>query len=360
MNNLMNIHDILDKWIQEVKLVNTIDHLYRLKMGIFSRSDSFLQQEIGILEHYLILSKVHDALMKKALYLAEERTLQEKIGVLPKRYCWVTMGSGGRREQMIDTDQDNGIIYTLEEEESPEQVDLFVKRLSILGVEYLKRIGYSECKGNVMATNPRWRTTLEGWKKLITSIEDKDSMDDVRFVHIAADFRTIYGDEQLGEELRDWMINKFRQNYVLLNRFAQYSLTYEIPMGFFGQFYTIRWGRNAGKVDLKFGAYIPWVNIIRWFALYNGIQETSTIERLKKLTDNGEFTKSDYARFHQRLTALLALRFNHPENFLNPKTLTEVEKKELKEILRKVIQLRKRMKVLLRKTRNRRGGDSLE
>ncbi|WP_339063693.1 DUF294 nucleotidyltransferase-like domain-containing protein [Tepidibacillus marianensis] len=350
----------LENSILKIKQGSSLEELTKIKRDIFSSTNfkSLLCHTTHIFDCYARLSRIHDQFMKKALYLAQLRVLQERIGIPPERFCWVTMGSGGRQEQTIGTDQDNGIIYIVGTEEDPEQVLSFIQRFAELGVDYLNQIGYPVCKGNVMATNPRWQKSIEGWMQMITSIGDDESMEDIRFIHIAADFRTIYGDERLGKELRDWMRQSIQQNYFLLERVAGYSLHYEIPMGVFGQMFTVRWGEHAGKFDLKYGAYVPWVNIIRWFAFLMGIRETTTKDRMSRLLESRMISKGEYDALSRAFSMILTLRFDYPDYYLDLSKVSKQERTELKRALKQLKKLRRKMIVIMKN--HRRGGVHFE
>jgi len=348
----MKIEDVILK----INQGSSMEELKNFKQQLFSDEifKIFLCNNQTIFNCYSILSQVHDQFMKRALYYAQQTVIDEGSDILPVRFSWVSMGSGGRKEQTLDTDQDNGIIYIVENNQDQEQVRDFIQRFAELGVDYLNQIGYHVCQGNVMATNLRWQKSIEGWKQMIYSIGDVESREDIRYIHILADFRTIYGDERLEKELSNSMQQTIRSNNFLLERVAEYSLYYEIPLGLFGQIFTVRWGEHAGKFDLKYGAYVPWVNIIRWFSFYLGIKETNTLERMMIIHERGIFSKTEYEAFFESFSIILTLRFNHPDYYLDLSKLSKYKQNELKRVLKQLKKLRRRMKVIMRKIR--RGG----
>ncbi|TCS83706.1 DUF294 nucleotidyltransferase-like domain-containing protein [Tepidibacillus fermentans] len=337
-----------DDWIVRMNQTSTLTELAQIKQELFSKiSDDFpLKEEMDVFHLYHILSQIHDQLTKKAVSFAEKQTKEEKIGLPPERYAWLTMGSGGRKEQTNRADQDNGLIYCIGKNQNQEQVERFVQRFAELAVNNLMELGYPLCQGNVMATNPRWQKTFNGWKETITSFLDQDSMNDIRYIFIAADFRVVYGDQELGDQLREWMLTFIQNNSRLLKRIANHVLSYEIPLGLFSQFYTERWGPYAGQFDLKYGAYIPWLNIIHWFSFFAGIKETTIIDRLIILRDKGIISRKEFQIAIHSFTVLLRLRFNSPFHHIDPKQLTSSERVELKKTLRGIKKLRRRIRIL--------------
>ncbi|MFV9511047.1 DUF294 nucleotidyltransferase-like domain-containing protein [Tepidibacillus sp. LV47] len=338
----------IDDWIVRMDQTNTLKELTEIKQELFSKifDNVAIQEEMDVFHLYHTLSQIHDLLTKKAVSFAEKQTQEEKIGLPPERYAWLIMGSGGRKEQTKRADQDNGLIYCIGESQSQEQVERFVRRFAVLAVNNLMALGYPLCQGNVMATNPRWQKTLNGWKETITSWGDQDSMNDIRYIFIAADFRVIYGDQELGEQLRNWMLTFIQNNSRLLKRIANYILSYEVPLGLFGQFYTERWGSYAGQFDLKYGVYIPWLNIIHWLSFFAGIKETTIIERLIMLRDKGFISNKEFQIVFHSFTVLLRLRFKFSSHHIDPKQLTSSERVELKKTLKGIKKLRRRIRIL--------------
>jgi len=83
--------------------------------------------------------------------------------IVPKKYrqscCFIVMGSEGRGEQIVKTDQDNGLIV-----DDSLNVEIFKPYMEKIG-DILIELGYPPCKGNIMVTNPFWRDSLSGYKK---------------------------------------------------------------------------------------------------------------------------------------------------------------------------------------------------
>ncbi|GAB7386900.1 hypothetical protein BSNK01_07360 [Bacillaceae bacterium] len=294
--------------LSQAKNAETLEGLREIHRSLFSLLRSSRPECGEIARTYALLSRVHDGLMQRALQLAEQHVKMEGIGIPPEEYCWLVMGSAGRRELTVWADQDNGIIYRSGGEQNDEQVQAFLERLAERGVAYLRRIGYPLCPGNVMATNRRWRKTECEWKEMLGRWMRGLSVDDVRFLLIAADFRVIYGAKALGDRLRNWFATMVRERKPVLLRLAEHATVYEVPIGIFGQIFTERWGPYTGKLDLKHGVYVHFVNGVRLWALANGIEETSTLERIARLAEQRVFTEADSRAFAAAFSSVLCLR----------------------------------------------------
>ena len=103
-----------------------------------------------------VVAEMNDRLIVKILQFAEA-----KLGPPPVPYCWVVLGSEGRREQTFKTDQDNALIYADSEDQSSARE--YFAQLAVFAQDALSTCGYPLCPGNYMASNPRWRQPLSAW-----------------------------------------------------------------------------------------------------------------------------------------------------------------------------------------------------
>ena len=124
----------------------------------------------------LQLNEIHDWLIQRCITLSEIILDNQGFGLPPVPYVFVLFGSGGRREQTLWSDQDNGLIYELAEFEDEEQVSNYFKVLSDCIVEGLKVIGYPPCEGEVICSNDSWRKSLNEWKKIHLNEQAPDEM----------------------------------------------------------------------------------------------------------------------------------------------------------------------------------------
>ncbi|WP_027417834.1 DUF294 nucleotidyltransferase-like domain-containing protein [Aneurinibacillus terranovensis] len=271
----------------QVANTRTIEELKKVQLSLSPVLQSMQCNSTETCQIYLFLSHIHDVIMQKALQHAEQLVIREGTGSPPEEWSWVIMGSGGRREHTVWTDQDNGIVYRLSPSQDPKQAEAYVRRMAEYGVNNLQQVGYPLCQGNVMATNKKWCKSEDEWKNMLKGWEENLSPDDVRFLLIAADFRILYGSKKPGESLRKYLCSLAKNNRPLLKRLAQHAAGHTVPLSIFGQVLVERWGENAGKFNLKRGVYMQFVNCIRLFALTYGIAETSTIERIGLLEEKG-------------------------------------------------------------------------
>lgn len=218
-------------------------------------------------------------------------------------YCWIEMGSGGREERTLWTDQDNGIIYEME----PSNAKV-LKSAAHQVVQLLSERGYPLCNGGVMASNPRWLQPVEGWKKNWTDWNEQLNLDSIRYLLIAWDMRPMHGEERLVREFKQWGLNQIK---TVITRLASYSLHHPLPIGVFGRLLTPTHGENTGLFHLKEGGYYQLVSLVRLLSMDGGVLDSSTRSRLISLEKLGYLSQGEADELEDALAFFLYLRLKH-------------------------------------------------
>jgi len=260
-------------------------------------------------EAIVTLNELHDALIARAIALAEEETARSGHGAPPVPYAYLLYGSGGRSEQTTHSDQDSGIVYAdAEDEADKERHREYFLRLAERVVRSLISIGYPPCEGNVISSNPEWCLSLAGWSARIDGWFAEPSWENVRYLLIAADARPIGGDRALAERLRSRFYGDLSGHPLIARRMMENTLRHKVLVGVFGQLLTERYGEDAGSVDIKYGAYIPMVNAFRLLAVQAGIRETNTLNRIEALRREGMIGDEEAAEAAEAFALFLKLR----------------------------------------------------
>ena len=284
-----------------------------------------------------VITEINDRLVKKVLELVER-----KSGPPPVAYCWAVFGSEGRKEQTFKTDQDNAIIYA--DPASPKEAEDAKRYFSDFALavrDGLIKCGFPLCPANYMASNPQWRQPLRAWKKYFSDWVSTPTPEALMNSLTLFDFRPVYGEPALAEELRQFLISLLKDEKVFLGHLANMAVKNTPPIGFFKSFVVEKDGVHKDELNLKVKGIAPLVDIMRLFALEKGIRETSTLERLESLRDKHTIV-SEYADdFEQAFEFIMLLRIHHqygqigtgayPDNFINPNRLSNLEKRSIKE-----------------------------
>jgi CBS domain-containing protein len=292
-----------------------------------------------------IISELNDRIVRKVLEI-----VSAELGPPPVPFCWLALGSEGRKEQTFRTDQDNAIIF--EDCETPEQeaaARAYFGTFAALVRDGLVQCGFEACPANYMASNPEWCQPLSSWKHYFTSWVSEPTPEAVLKSLIFFDFRPLYGDESLSRSLRDHLVQEIPDHATFLGFLANMLVKNRPPIGFFGSVVVERGGEHKDELNLKIKGIAPLVDIARLFALEKGVRHSSTIERLKALRSTHTIV-SEYAdeleyafefitilRIHNQYRQLEA---GKPiDNFINLDSLSNLEKQTLKNAFRVIIKI---------------------
>jgi CBS domain-containing protein len=263
------------------------------------------------------------------------------------------VGSEGRREQTLKTDQDNAIVY----EDFPGKTEETVRGYFLAFGEkvctWLDRVGYTFCNGGVMAKNPQWCQPLSVWKKYFSTWIGTAEPEALMQSSIFFDFRNGYGDPAIIDELRKHLFHSLGEHPNFFRYLAETTLERKPPLGFFRTFVVESKGEHRDTLDVKH-PMITIVNYTRLYGLKNGIEETNTQERMYQLFLKKRLSWEDYHDFEQAYSFLMQLRLTRqltavirenakPDNYINPNKLSRLEQAMLKEIFKRIEKYQEKM-----------------
>lgn len=253
------------------------------------------------------VNAMHDRIAQTAVTICEAQMKEAGYGPPPCAYSFIVFGSVGREEATLWSDQDNGLIVEGEPDEGKNRYfQAFGARLSNL----LEAAGYEKCDGKVMCSEPLWRKTLPEWTAQLAAWKEQLEWEPVRYLIIASDMRHVAGDEGLSARWKEAFHAGFAENSGLSNAVLRNTVRHKATLNLLGQVLTERFGDYAGGFDVKYGVYIPLVNIVRHLCLLHDIRASSTLNRLDILDKLHKYQHVEEIR-RAFLTAL-RLRVNTP------------------------------------------------
>ncbi len=288
-----------------------------------------------------MISSITDSATVKFIEFA-----QADIGPQPVPFAFVAVGSQGRQEQTLYTDQDNIIIYNSGNTSADAKVEGYFSALASRVCGNLTQSGYHECKGFIMASNPKWCQPLDAWRTIfstwISKAEGKETTDFVTFF----DLRCVFGENEIVQAVRTHIQKEIAQAPLFFIQAARNAIQFKTPLRIFGNIVTSGHSpEKSGHLDIK-SIMMPIVCFARLFALKRNLTCSETSERLSILCDQGMLLPS---RYHDILTAfetLMRLRLRHqseaiqngnsPDNFINPSRLGHIDEAVLKECFREI------------------------
>jgi CBS domain-containing protein len=303
------------------------------------------------LELHVQINQFHDALIKRTIHLAENLLKDRGYGFPPVPYAFILFGSGGRSEQTLWSDQDNGFIYEDSNTYSAEELESYFTELAACILGGLEVLGYPPCQGGVTASNVLWRKSYSAYSHMMLDWFKAPDWENVRYLLILADMRGIYGDANLVAKFKNEFNAYIKNDPLILHALLSNTLHHKVSLGIFGQLITERYGEDAGGVDIKYGAYIPLVNGIRLLAIGAGIEASSTLERLNSLIAANIIP--EHSGYEWRKAFIIALKHRDLTPFqlenglyttrgkLTVDQLTRESRQELKFCLRAGIEIQK-------------------
>lgn len=291
----------------------------------------YKEQQLAVVSKDPIkLGELHEETLKSVLNVARA-DIALLHGPPPSSFSFFVMGSAGRREQSIWSDQDHGIIY---EEQNALSMDYFLK----LGHEISKGLftaGYEFCDGNVMAVNPLWCKSLSDWKEQLSQWIQEASWESIRHLLIFMDSRSVYGEESYVTSLKELVFQEINKG-LLLKKILTNTMYHKKGISVLGKIITETHGPYSGSLNIKETAILPFVNAARLLAIKANSQDTSTLSRLEYLSDS-RFSASSKEQFLKLLQFRLWFG-NHTNyeagHYLPISSLTKEQKKDLKEAIK--------------------------
>jgi CBS domain-containing protein len=288
-----------------------------------------------------VIAEINDRTVAKIMAIAEQQ-----LGPPPTRYCWLALGSEGRREQTLKTDQDNALVYDDVSDTERPAVEEYFARLAAFAGDALVHCGYPLCSGDYMASNPRWRLPLSEWKRQFETWMADAKLLDLQDAVIFFDMRPVAGDANLCDELTRHYGELLPRSSAFKSVLAFLSSMHKPPLGFFRTFVLQRSGEHRHEFDIKLTGTHPIVHAARIFALDAGIQRTNTVDRLLALQsveyEDGKLLNDLQEAFEFLLLLRLETHLRQleagqqPSNYVNPETLTALQKSLLKEAFHSV------------------------
>lgn len=337
--------------VNDIEKQNTIEGLVKASVEINKVLQALAEEKASSQEILQIITEFFDRLTQKVIQVCEQEMVTEGHGPPPVAYSWITMGSGGRQEQFVKTDQDNGIIYDNVPPEKGEAVANYFQLLAEKVVEGLYLCGFAKCKGNVMASNPFWCRSFNGWREIINTWINNLEPENIRMMTFFLDFRHVSGRKALCDLLRNFVTRSFRKSATALLFLAKDDLKHRAPLTFFKQIITEKTKEHRNLVNLKNAACVHIVDCLRIFSLREGIVETNTFERLEKLAKKRVISMEDTELFEEAYETLMMLRIRQsllqlnsgkqPDNYINPNELNRRDKAALREAFLAVDRLQK-------------------
>ena len=247
---------------------STVEDLRQAAKGINALIKALISTGVRIRFTMDLLAAMNGRIISKLFDLVVPDDLQPHV-------CLIVMGSEGRGEQIMKTDQDNAIIF---------RNALIWPEMEKVMQEFSEKLisfGFPPCPGNIMVSNPYWVNSVDDWTQKLQDWSLSNDGEDQMNLAIAVDAKPVAGNVALFKVARNWFLRNLRNNDIFFSHFARAAIEFDTPLTFFGNI------KDKGELDIKKGGIFPIVHGVRTLALEHRILKTNTYERLELLQEMG-------------------------------------------------------------------------
>ncbi len=287
---------------------------------------SLLGQGVHARQLTALISHLNDVLTASLLQIKAK-----EHGIDLTRLCWLALGSEGRSEQTIATDQDNALILPDDTTPSDREAALrFAREVNLA----LDLCGYPLCRGGIMAGEPACCLTLRQWRERFAHWIEHGAPQDLLQASIYFDFRVLSGDAGLAEDLRREVTEAARRAPRFIKQLTLNALTHSVPLNWTGSIAV----DDAGLIDLKLQGAAIFVDVARIYSLSHGITVTNTRERLEAIGELLGLAPPEYEAWVSGFEFLQTLRLRiQLEGTASPQQPNHIEVARLNDIDRRIL-----------------------
>ena len=343
---LLSEHDLVVSFannpvvlLKEVKLAKRTKRLREVRLKVAQLLKKYLDQNLPLSQILNILNEINYAIAVRAIELA----LTKMEIPPPCKFAWLALGSQGRKEQLLYTDQDNAIVFENVAEEDYERTQAYFINLARLVTRAMHKIGYAYCPADMMASNPRWCQSLSEWQKQFSVWILEPSPESQLLSAIFFDYSYVYGDTQLVTNLSDSILQKLDRNTNFYRVMAKDAIRSPSPLGFFRQFLVEESGDHKDFFDIKARGLMPLIDAARVLSLQHKLRNiNNTAGRFERLAEVEDNNKEIYESCSYAFKALLKFRTRqgilHDDSgrFIELSTLSKAEKLKLKRCFKSI------------------------
>ncbi|WP_310557986.1 DUF294 nucleotidyltransferase-like domain-containing protein [Flavobacterium sp.] len=334
--------------MRAIKRAKKYKKIKLIRGAILQLLKGYLDQNIPMMLTSKIISELNDACTKQVI----EIVLKKMDTPPPVQFSWLAMGSQGRSEQLLQTDQDNALVYEDVSEVSAESTKNYFLDLATRINKGLFEIGYEYCPAEMMASNPNWCLSLSECKNKVHHWITNTGKNEVLLSFIFFDYSSVYGNKDLVNNLSDFIFEDVKANPTFYIHLVSGALQSPSPTGFFREFLLEQDGANKDFFNIKNRALMPLADAARVLILSHSVKSISnTVERFEKLAELEPQNAELYLSCASSYKILLRFRTNqgllHNDSgqFISLETLSKTEKLKLKSTFKTIKELQELIRI---------------
>ncbi len=323
--------------LREIRYASTDQRFRELCDEVEAIASSYLEAGVSAIYLGQICAELYDELVQRVLSLCIEDLKSIGVALPSVDWAWMSVGSDGRREQILRTDMDNALVFTTSGDPAvDDQHRAVFLQLADRVIAKMVAAGFARCQGGVMALNPKWcRSDAEWLAEINTQDTFRDGAAMLRTT-VLFDLRYVAGERELCLKLREAIFSQGVSQPRLLNQLAGMIVDSTPPLGFIGRWVVEAFGRDDEVFDLKSRGMAPLRDAARLFALKHNLSRRHSTggrwEELRRVVPHRAELAAlarDAYDFLLRMRTMNGLRRGDSGRHLDPSTLSKLERAQL-------------------------------
>ncbi|RTY69717.1 CBS domain-containing protein [Flavobacterium sp. GSP27] len=321
--------------IKEIKRCQSPKELKQIRERLTDLIQTSISKNIPLSHVFNIASEINLAVIKRSVELSIL-----DLGSPPARFAWLSIGSQGRKEQLLLTDQDSILIFEDVAADKYRDVKDYFLKLGKKTTATLEKIGYEFCPNGHMGSTMLWCKSLTDWIKQYDSWMNTPGENSTDLSSIFFDYEIIFGEQKIEDAISNVVFKNAKNNTLFFDFLGNDALRKNAPLSFFKKFNVEEEGRNKDKFDIKTKALMPLIDGARLFTLSFDIRGiNNTFQRFKQLS----ITDPKHAEIYlncaeafltlSKFRTLEGLKNDDSGQFINLEELSKIDREKLKNAL---------------------------
>ena len=326
--------------IDQVAQMQSVEHLGAVRHEANQLLVQLYRRGVRAKSLITINTIINDAITGRVLELSAD-SLHQTMSEINVNWVWLSLGSEGRGEMSLKTDQDNALVYSAPDDNDCEQLHRWLANWTTHVNQSLNEIGISLCDGDMMAGNPAWRINLQRWRSQLDEWLNRSQAQQIMQTSAACDLRAVHGNVEMQEEIKYQLRLALKSNPRFLKHMAVAVISNRPPVNALtGRIRTLK-STGGQKINLKRSGIQPITEFARILCLQAGYLESSnTFDRLEYLKQTQSEIESDVSDALDSYSHLNDIRLGHhlqaistgkqPDNLVVVNDLSDTQYRMLK------------------------------
>lgn len=323
--------------VREIYNSHSTKEIHDIRLRAENLLSDYIYQEVSIAFISTVMSEINDAVIVRCIEMSLAEMIEENYPYPGVDFCWLSLGSEGRQEQLLRTDQDNALVFEDVDEENYEATKSYFVTFAQKVTQKLNQIGFAYCPADMMASNAKWCMSLKEWKDLFSEWVYQPNADAILHSNIFFDYRPVFGNKELAEQLTEHIFTDVEKQRIFLAFMAKNALKNPPPLSFFRNFVVEKSGEHKDEFDIKKRAMMPLADAARVLTIEARVGKVNnTFKRFEKLAELYPTNKdlfeqaADAYEILMRYRTLQGLRNKDSGRYFKPSELNKMQRAQLR------------------------------